>query len=287
MKTENKQSIKSTIVLSAAVILLALFTLVFSAFAWFSASTEFNATQHIVIGRVDIDLSDSGSQSVSSDIINITDAYPTTFTAAAAAYASGALNSYTFTVRNTGTIRAAYRIDAQIAADTNYGATAPRLPLSSQLCYAVRVLDDTTTADTPWSGDFTDDNRLFDDNGTLTSSAKTPIRQYFVDSLLYSADLGGETVYYPVTEKTLSADASSPSNSTTYQILIWLSENATLDTTGAQTETTAPEGFVKPSVSFYFNVHAIQAVGGAHFTESEIAATATETVPDGKTDATP
>lgn len=287
MKRENKQGIKSTIVLSATVILLALFALVFSAFAWFSAATEFNATQHIIIGRVDIDLTDAGNQSVSSDIINITDAYPATFSAAAAAYASGALNSYTFTVRNTGTIRAAYRIDAQVAVDTNYNADAPRLPLSRQLCYAVRVLDDTTTADTPWSGDFSDDNRLFDDEGALTQSEKTPIRKYFADSLLYSSVLDGETVYYPIMEKTLSADSSAADNAITYQILIWLSENATLDTTGAQDISLAPEGFVKPSVSFYISVHAIQAVGGAHFTALEVGATATETVPDGRTDATP
>lgn len=263
----KKSELKSIIITKTAVLALSAVLLAVMTFAWFLYADTVDRTQTLYIGKIDIDVIDGEQLAPAGNMIDVEAAYPMTRAQAIAAYGRGELKSYVFAVANIGDLSAQYRLSVQIVSDSNYGSQAGGvLPLAEQIAVVAReyVLDGQ-------QAEFGEECLLFAE-ATPPENPRKSVKQFFNELLLESADGGliakSDRILAPQAEKY-------------FELLVWLKHDATLESTGAPTQTDGQGNTVYPSVTFAVRAHALQYGGGAVFDADECGAVDAERVPSG------
>lgn len=275
---------KTAIILSVVSLIATAALLAASAYAWIVWRTDFDANQNVYLHAFNVNLTESAYGQSGAVTINSSEYYPETRESAVAAYGNGERQSYTFAVTNTGRVVAQIRLQLRVVEDDNYGKTTPAgiEPLAHQFSFTYRIFTDDNNR-----GDFaaTDDNyRLFDrsvtsevtENGStvttvapageFTSFKAATNSQFLVSSGAdYTANALG----------TLTAATENAAGESVYiELLPFLSQSATVESTGVSTEDPSA---VSPKLKFVAYVSALQEM--AVFPESDVVDLAIEGVP--------
>lgn len=268
-----KKELVKSIAANVMVLLLSVLLLLTMSFAWIVSSVEQKTPQTMQVGNFKVDIAEHGFNHIESPVLIALDAaYPQTQASAVEENALGKRPVYTFAVTNTGDIAAQIRLSVQVRSDSGYAAAAVgALPLSSQIRYLIKVYSQGTPEPTEWLGggsgnadDVTQGGLLFGaQNGNLSF-------KQFMNSTLLQKNSDNN---YTGTGKGL-LDVNS---TVVFKMLVWLDENATLISTGANT--TGKAGAHHPKLAFSVMLDALQSGGGAAFLQGEVADNPDEAIP--------
>lgn len=260
----DNKSLKRAVAANIAVLTASVLMLAAMSFAWFLSSRTVPAPQSLHMGAFEVTLSDSTGETSAARTLALDAAYPMTQAAAEEAYLAGEKNVYAFEIRNTGSVPAQVRLSAQVVSDSGQGAGGSVLPLSGQMRYAVKFWRNSETKPTTFAGGYL----LFgSDNGNKS------FKQYFNE--LFLTQTGG--VWLSNSDATLAPKTAELTDTLRFELLIWLDENATVETTGAWTGEGAS---ALPKLVFDVRMHAIQSGGGAAWQADDIADRPAEAAPE-------